>query len=112
LNIHRRSYGPYYNRGVGSAYKRKRDGGVTQYYNSERLGANWTEDIYYNGPEIKGVLGNKASYGPYVHGPAQQSPYHAKRGWKTTKNAIDAERKNIVQLFERMVQNVTKRFKA
>jgi hypothetical protein len=97
------SWGPYYERGIGSAYKRKRDGSVTQYFNSERLSAGWSQRVSYGPYMIEAVLGNRVSYGPYVHSAAQQADFHAARGWKTAEDAMRAERAGIIQLVSRAV---------
>ena len=104
------SWGPYYERGVGSAYKRKTDGGITQYHNSERLGANWTMQAKTGPYSSEGTLGNRASYSQYVHDADNQPDYHAERGWKTAQESIEKERPGIVRLFDRVVAEVLRRW--
>lgn len=99
------AYGPYYNRGVGSAYKRKKDGQVTQRLNSERLGASWVRNVRKRTNSIEATLGNKASYGPYVHSKAKQAPFHGRRGWQTVEDALDAEKDGIVDLYGAVISD-------
>ena len=103
------TWGPYYERGIGSAYKQKRDGSVTQYKNSERLSANWATKVTSGPFTLTGEVGNKASYAPDVHTDALQPDIFGARGWKTVETAVKEERAGIVRLFENTISKVLKR---
>ena len=62
---------------------------------SETLGRRW-------GVERRGtigaVLGNIATYSPYVHDEEKQAKYHGRRGWVTDEKAIKRiERRGTVK---------------
>lgn len=60
---------------------------------SESLGRRWTIDEQDDG--LTAIVGNNASYGPYVQG-EQQSAYHREGGWKTTDQVSEEERPYVV----------------
>jgi len=53
---------------------------------SERLGARWTVRLEAGG--LAAVVGNNASYGPWVMGPRSQSSFMRALGWPTTAEVI------------------------
>jgi len=75
----------WYERGFGSRYQRK-DGIRSGRKTSETLGRRW--GIQSQG-RIGAVLGNLATYSPYVHSAEKQAKIHGKRGWVTDEEAIE-----------------------
>jgi hypothetical protein len=61
--------------------------------NSESLGRRWTIADQDDG--LTQIVGNNASYGPWVQG-EQQAAYHKEGGWKTTEQVSDEERPYVV----------------
>lgn len=73
------TYGRWYERGFGTKYKRKKDGGITEYPTSQALGRSWTIRVTSG---LSGEVGSRVSYGPYVQG-AEQAEFHKRTGWST-----------------------------
>lgn len=84
--------GRWYQRGYGPRWKRK-DGTTGGSKTSETLGRRWTTD-YRNGG-LTGVVGNNASYGPYVQQKEKQADFHRARGWLTDEDVIENERHTV-----------------
>lgn len=80
----RKAANRWYERGYGPRWARK-DGGVGGTKSSETLGRRW--GIKRSG-RIGAVLGNIASYAPFVHSDEKQAKFHGRRGWVTDKDAI------------------------
>ncbi len=93
------SPGPYpkrwYQRGYGPRWARKRRTGVGGRRTSETLGRRWTVEARDGG--LTQVVGNNASYAPYVHGDEDQAGFHAARGWKTVGQVAEEESETVVQ---------------
>lgn len=83
----------WYERGFGT---RTRTGRA--YPTSETLGRRWTSEVSANGR--KGVVGNNASYGPYVQSEEKQAGFHKRRGWQTDVSIADKEGDKVVAFFE------------
>jgi len=92
---YRRGYGP-----VNSA------GRVTR-YTSEKFSQRWTSEVRTTADgSLEGVVGNNATYGPYVMaavGEPQQAYMHRGR-WRTDQQVLDAETDWITQEFEAALQ--------
>lgn len=54
------------------------------YANSETLGRKWTTSTKNGG--YTGIVGNSASYAPYVQDRDKQAWFHGLRGWKTVQD--------------------------
>lgn len=91
----------WYERGFGT---RARTGRA--WPTSETLGRRWTHEVDADGK--RGVVGNNASYGPYVQGAEQQVAFHAARGWETDKQVAEREQDKIVHFFEDEIEDLTK----
>jgi len=76
----------WYERGYGSRWVRK-DGGIGGASTSETLGKRWTTKARKGADEV--VVGNNASYGPYVQDKEYQPAYHARRGWRTVQGVVE-----------------------
>ena len=75
---------PWYERGYGTRYLLK-GGGMGGRKTSETLGRRW--GIERRG-SIGSVLGNIASYSPYVHSEEKQAKFHGRWGWVTDEDAV------------------------
>lgn len=84
----------WYVRGFGSKWRRK-DGSIGQRQSSETLGKRWT----IRTGNRWAVVGNNASYGPYVQDPQRQTKVMARRNWKTTAQVSAEERDKIMSFF-------------
>jgi hypothetical protein len=73
-----KSHGRWYERGWGTKYKRL-DGKVTGKKTSEVLRSKWSTKSRDSG--LTQVIGNNASYAPYVHDDEKQAGFHGDRGW-------------------------------
>ena len=93
--------GRWYERGWGSRYKRL-DGVVTGKKTSETLGRKWTTAEQNAG--LTQVIGNNASYAPYVHDAEEQAKIHGDRGWKTDEQVLREEGDKVLQFIQREVE--------
>jgi len=84
----------WYERGFGPRWTRK-DGSTGGRKTSETLGRRW--GIKSHG-SIGAVLGNIASYAPYVHDHEKRAKFHERRGWVSDREAIeDVERAGTIK---------------
>jgi len=88
---------PYYirGRGVQTASGNK--------LNSERLGTQWYVKKVGMGTEI----GNRASYGRWVHG-EEQASFMAPKGWRKLTDVVDEKMGKIVTIYQRWVNKLIK----
>ena len=98
--------GRWYERGWGSRYKRL-DGVVTGKKTSETLGRKWTTAEQNAG--LTQVIGNNASYAPYVHDAEEQAKIHGDRGWKTDEQVLREEGDKVLQFIQREVEKELER---
>lgn len=91
----------WYERGFGT---RSRTGRA--WPTSETLGRRWTHEVSADGK--RGVVGNNASYGPYVQSAEKQAAFHARRGWVTDEKVAESEQGKVVAFFEDEVRDLTK----
>ena len=75
----------HYERGLGSVYTRKRDGGRTVRKTSQMMNRKWSTKYRFTRAEAEAVIGNSASYAPYVHDGRQQARFHKRRNWRTVQ---------------------------
>lgn len=88
----------WYERGWGSRWRRA-DGSIGGRQTSEDLGPSWTHKVESN---TRGVIGNDASYGPFVQG-AQQSAIMKDIGWKTTDTVVEEESAKVLRDIQKAV---------
>ena len=89
----------WYERGYGTRTRTGRG-----YPTSETLGRRWTHEVSADGK--RGVVGNNASYGPYVQSFEKQASFHKSRGWKTDADVVDEEDKKVKGFFEDAIQDI------
>ena len=77
--------GRWYQRGYGPRWRRK-DGSIGGRKTSEQLGQRWTTRQKGTGA----VVGNAASYSPFVQNEEKQAAVHRAAGWMTDKKAVEA----------------------
>lgn len=102
----RRAINRWYERGYGPRWARK-DGSVGGSRTSETLGRRWTTRVEDNG--MRGVVGNNASYAPWVQDAERQATFHAARGWRTVQDAVQAKRGEVVRLLQNAVNRIMAR---
>jgi hypothetical protein len=90
----------WYERGFGTRTVTGR-----AYPTSETLGRRWTHDVSADGK--RGVVGNNASYGPFVQSEEQQAAFHKRRGWETDVTVAEKEGKTVVGFFEDEIRELT-----
>ena len=91
---------PYYIRGRGMQYANSND------YRSERYGTQWNVKAYAD----KVVIGNRASYAPFVGG--EKSPHHMRvKGWRRLKGVAREKvaRGIIRRIYELWIARALKR---
>lgn len=76
----------WYERGLGSHYRRK-DGGISTYKTSEMLGRMW----YATVSGFSAKVGNRAGYAPWVQGRDTQTAQHKQTGWVTLEDVAEQE---------------------
>jgi len=69
---------------------------------SEKLGSRWTHRIHTQPDGIYGVVGNNASYAPFVQNYQFQAGVHRRR-WLTDKAAVEKYSAGIVNDFQRVI---------
>lgn len=89
----------WYQRGWGTKWLRK-DGSVNGVQSSETLGRRWT--VSPRGP-LEVVVGNNASYAPYVQSAEKQAHFHKSRGWRTDQMAIEKTTPAILKLVQQTI---------
>ena len=89
---------PYYVRGRGTEYGSGND------YSSERYGSQWNVRVYAD----KVVIGNRASYAPFVggHPPAL---HMSKKGWKSLVGIANTKLPIIRRIYEKWIARGLKR---
>jgi phage gpG-like protein len=105
--------GTYYKRGTGSIYvyagakvrtrkgkKRVAKGGERVVKPSEMLNRRWSTQYTFTANEATAVIGNSASYAPFVHDETKQARFHGARGWQTAQGVVR-------QLGPRIVKDVS-----
>lgn len=89
--------GPYpkkwYVRGVGSHWALK-GGGFNFRRNSQQLNKRWAIKQLDDGNTV--VIGNNATYAPYVHDQTMQPAFHSRRGWRTAQEVLTEQGREIV----------------
>ena len=91
----------WYQRGYGQRWRRK-DGSIGGRATSEQLGQRWTTRIGLT----TAIIGNNASYAPYVHDSKMQARFHGARGWRTDKQGIDARKDVILDMVKKQVDRL------
>jgi hypothetical protein len=93
--------GRWYERGYGPRWRRKDDSwGGRQ--TSETLSKKWAISERAGG--LQQVIGNNASYAPYVHDADEQAKFHGDRGWKTDKEVIEEEGEEVLKFVQHEVE--------
>lgn len=70
---------------------------------SEDLGQSWAVKTEKQG--MSAVIGNDASYGPFVQDKSRQSRMHKAIGWKTAQDVADEEEDTVLKLIQQAVDN-------
>lgn len=71
----------------------------SRYKRTGSLGRRWTHDVDINRDSIKGKVGNRTLYGPYVQSEQFQARWH--RGiWQTDQRVLNEERHSIINDFQ------------
>lgn len=87
---------PYYIRGRGMQYKSRND------HRSERYGSRWTT----KSEGYTTVIGNSASYAPYLTDSELQSRLMAARGWKKIADVAQGKIAKITGIYDRWVERM------
>lgn len=98
--------GTWYERGYGPRWMRK-DGSIHGRKTSETLGRKWATRTQDDG--LTGIVGNKASYGPYVQDRDFQARFHGARGWKTVQDVAEAEAESVRQIIRDSIMSAITR---
>lgn len=92
--------GRWYERGYGIRYA---SGGGRQ--TSEQLGKKW-----FVSPQQRAVvIGNTASYAPYVHSKDEQAAFHGERGWKVLEDEAEKWAPDIVRRIGDQIEEIWRR---
>lgn len=93
----------WYERGYGPKWRR-RDGSIGGSKTSETLGRRWTTRVEDSGR--RGIVGNNASYAPFVQAEEQQASFHKARGWRTDAETLRERRDHILALFRNAIDKI------
>jgi len=91
---------PYYIRGRGTQYEKYNRG------ESEQLNLRWDRMVSERGDGVQGVVENKASYAPWVHGVVKQTWFHKMRNWRNIERIKNDVEQGVVQIFRSGVEKV------
>lgn len=102
--------GPYpkrwYKRGTGPHWALK-GGGFHFRKTSETLSKRWTVVSINDG--LGAIIGNNASYGPYVQSRERQTDFHKRNGWKTAEDEVEQNTGKALEIIEMFIQEAIKR---
>ena len=84
----------------GSTYKRKKSAG---------LGGAWDTEVKSLASDIKGIVSNPTSYGPYVMLEERQAWMHKGR-WATTVQIVKEKQHKIMGFFEYAMDRIANSF--
>jgi hypothetical protein len=76
---------------------------TSRYVRTGTLGRRWTTKIDEGMGGMVGIIGNNASYGPWVQSSAFQARVHQGR-WQTDRDAVRDNEAEIIADFEREIQ--------
>jgi hypothetical protein len=93
--------GRWYERGYGPRWYNA-DGGLMGRKTSERLGDRWTSVTQDEGLTV--VIGNNATYAPYVHDDDLRPSYHAARGWPAAQDVVRDENEHVTNMISEFIQ--------
>ena len=93
----------WYERGYGSRWVRK-NGSIGGRHTSELLGRSWTTRVEQGG--MRGVVGNKVSYGPFVQDEGEQAPFHKARGWTTIQQVAKRQAPRAIKRIQEAVRKI------
>ena len=91
-----------YQRNWGQKYQRA-DGSVGGRKTSENLGKRWT--VHYRNQGMTAIVGNNATYAPFVQGDDTQAWFHTKRNWKTDKIVLEESKDDILKGLHTSIKN-------
>lgn len=94
----------WYERHYGPRWARK-DGSVGGRQTSQALGQRWT----YRVEPRKAIIGNNATYAPYVQDETKQAGFHKARGWRTAQGVIREALPSIQAGLENYVRDILRR---
>ena len=92
----------WYERGYGPRWMRA-DGSVGGRQTSETLGRRWTSRVQ---GKTSAIVGNNASYAPYVQSAAKQAAWMSPIGWRTDQEGIDEVGPQIVEMAATEIERV------
>jgi len=72
---------------------------------SQRAGTQWYVE---SSGAMNTLIGNRASYAPYLHGRESQSPYMANRGWRKLWDVAQEKVKDIGKVYQAWVNKTIK----
>ena len=93
----------WYERGYGTKRIRK-DGSIVGYQTSEVLGDHWTKRVEQGG--MRGVVGNKVSYGPFVQDEDEQAPFHKEAGWRTIQEVAKRQAPRAIRRIQEAIRKI------
>lgn len=93
---------PYYIRGRGTQRAGRR---IPEYNDlkSEKLGTQWYVSADYG--RMQTVIGNRASYAPYVHG-AEQARHMATKGWRKLLDVAMEKIEWITEIYQAWIDRI------
>lgn len=85
----------FYERGYGTRYASLAGNISPGSKTSEDLKKRWGIERRRSGFTV--VIGNNASYAPFVHSEEKQAYFHGNRGWKTDKTVLEQEKDGVLR---------------
>lgn len=94
----------WYERGFGTRTVTGR-----AYPTSETLGKSWTTKVTPISGGVRGTVGTRTSYAPFVQDKERQAAFHRARGWPTVQGVLEARAEKIAALFRAAIQRVLRK---
>lgn len=76
------------------------------YPTSETLGKSWTTKVTPISGGVRGTIGTRASYAPFVQDKTRQAQFHTARGWLTVQEVLEKNAERIAKLFQAALRRV------
>lgn len=73
---------------------------------SEVLGKSWTTKVSPISGGVRGTIGTRASYAPFVQDKIKQASLHAARGWPTVQEVLGKNAERIAKLFQAALRRI------
>lgn len=79
------------------------------YIRTTILGKRWTTKVQVMANRIKGIVGNKTVYAPWVQSAVQQVDFHKATGWRTDEEAVEQTQDRVESRWKKAIDALLNR---